>query len=131
MLARYMLSSCVCVCARACMHAFVHASVTRRYCIKTWLTQNHAYTNPYDSPVRSRRSASAATGAPGRPSKPARRPSELVAAEVMKWNEGKYRLKASVFGASLAIRIAEQSANVIDHVVPRLSVRTPVLWQNG
>jgi len=39
-----------------------------------------------------------------------------------------------IISASLAIRIAEQSAIVsvlIDHVVPRLSVRTSVLWQNG
>ena len=34
-----------------------------------------------------------------------------------------------LFSASLAIRIAQQSAIVIDHVVPRLSVRTSVLWQ--
>ena len=37
----------------------------------------------------------------------------------------------SIISASLAIRIAEQSAIVIDHVVPRLSVRTSLLWQNG
>jgi len=36
-----------------------------------------------------------------------------------------------IISASLAIRIAEQSAYVTDHVVPRLSVRTYVLWRNG
>ena len=36
-----------------------------------------------------------------------------------------------IISASLAIRIAEQSAYVTDHVVPRLSVRMYVLWQNG
>jgi len=33
-----------------------------------------------------------------------------------------------IISASLAIRIAEQSAYVTDHVVPRLSVRMYVLW---
>ena len=36
-----------------------------------------------------------------------------------------------IISASLAIRIAEQSAYVTDHVVPRLSVRMYVLWRNG
>ena len=41
------------------------------------------------------------------------------------------RVRVCVVSASLAIRIAEQSAYVTDHVVPRLSVRMYVLWQNG
>jgi len=36
--------------------------------------------------------------------------------------------KNEIISASLAIRIAEQSAYVTDHVVPRLSVRMYVLW---
>ena len=38
-----------------------------------------------------------------------------------------------IISASLSIRIAEQGANVIDHVVPSVghSVRTCGLWQNG
>jgi len=36
-----------------------------------------------------------------------------------------------IISASLAIRIAEQSAYVTDHVVPRLSVRRYVLWRYG
>ena len=37
----------------------------------------------------------------------------------------------NIISALLAIRIAEQSAIVTEHVVPRLSVHTCVLWQNG
>jgi len=40
-------------------------------------------------------------------------------------------LSISIITASLAIRIAEQSGNVTDHVVTRLCVRTYILWRNG
>jgi len=40
----------------------------------------------------------------------------------------KYGPILTIFSASLAIRIAEQSAIVTDDVVPRLSVRMYVLW---